>query len=80
MNTPLRWRPALIAVVLPLFCLPLRAAETTPEPAAAEPAEQVELPAPEPEEEEEATPAPRAPAQPQEQVSADNNLSFPVDI
>jgi hypothetical protein len=78
MSLPTRWRAALIAVALPLLYLPLRAAETTPEPAAAaEPAEG--LPAPEPEEQE-AAPAPRAPAEPQEQVSADNNLSFPVDI
>jgi hypothetical protein len=81
MSLPTRWRAALIAVALPLLYLPLRAAETTPEPAAAaEPAEPAEgLPAPEPEEQE-AAPAPRAPAEPQEQVSADNNLSFPVDI
>lgn len=82
MSLPTRWRAALIAVAMPLLYLPLRAAEPTPEPAAAaEPAEQAEgLPAPEPEEQEAAPPPRRAPAEPQEQVSADNNLSFPVDI
>jgi hypothetical protein len=71
-----RWWWLLVALV-PLLYLPLRAQETqptgpatapaTPAPAAAEPAPTPAEAAPEPKPTE-------------EQVSADNNLSFPVDI
>lgn len=87
---PLRRRWLLVAAILPLLYLPLRAAE--PPQAAADPGEAVPLPPPpEPqaaEEAEDAAPEPPArAAQPAdagrdegERLSLDNNLSFPVDI
>ncbi len=62
-----RWWWLLVASI-PLLYLPLRAQETPPAVPAATPAGQPV-----------AEPA-VAPAPSEEQVSADNNLSFPVDI
>jgi hypothetical protein len=63
----------LLAALVPLLYLPLRAQETPPEqkPATA-PAPKSEESVAEPEED--------APAIGEERVSADNNLSYPVDI
>jgi hypothetical protein len=65
----------LLAALVPLY-LPLRAQETQPAeaPPATEPAPAAAEPPATPVE---AAPEPRPP---EEQVSADNNLSFPVDI
>lgn len=92
MNTRSRW--LVLAAALPLLYLPLRAAEAPPpeataEDAAAPPAaaesETTDTPLP-PSEVDETAAAPRRPAtqdagrDPGEQLSLDNNLSFPVDI
>jgi hypothetical protein len=80
MNMPTRWRAALIAVALPLLYLPLRAAETPPVPLPAEQPEATPAPESEPATEREPEAAPAPAEEPLEEVSADNNLSFPVDI
>lgn len=90
MNVRSRW--LLAAALVPLFYLPLRAAESPPADAA-ESDEPVPLPdsaaAPQAADEagEESTTPPRAAAAdedaerlPEETLSLDNNLSFPVDI
>jgi hypothetical protein len=80
MNMPTRWRAVLIAVALPLLYLPLRAAETPPVPLPAEQPEATQAPESEPATEREPEAAPAPAEEPLEEVSADNNLSFPVDI
>jgi hypothetical protein len=78
----MQWLAPLAA--LPLLGLPLRAAEP-PQPAEAEPPTPPEQQAPEQAQDakpvpgRQAPPGPAAPAE-EEQVSLDNNLSFPVDI
>lgn len=84
MRNPFRWRWLFILPLLPLLGVPLIAQESdapaADEPAPAQPAPvRPEAPAPAAdEEEEEFVPDPRR--GPEERVSADNNLSFPVDI
>lgn len=73
-----RWM--LIALALPFLYLPLRAAETPAPQAQAETAPPPEAEAAPAEEAEPAPPPPRTSGQPREQLSLDNNLSFPVDI
>lgn len=88
MSIPHRNRVRGLALLagLPLLCLPLRAAEP-PRPAADEPPAAPEQPAPQegqdkPAPAEGQAPPPKAavPAEAEEKVSLDNNLSFPVDI
>ncbi len=67
--------------LLPLFCLPLIAQE----PRAGDPGAQDQQEAPPqaespPAEQQPEPPTAKEPAQPEERVSVDNNLSFPVDI
>lgn len=70
----MRRRKWLLPAVLPLTCAGLLAQERAQEPAQPSPAtESTAAP-----KEEAAAPEPRE--RPDEQVSADNNLSFPVDI
>jgi hypothetical protein len=79
-----RWlRLLMIAAALPLLYLPLRAAEPPPSPP---PAGQEASPETAPKaqdaeaDEEESEPEPADDEAPQENISADNNLTFPVDI
>jgi hypothetical protein len=75
-------RPGVVAL-LPLLFLPLRAAEAPPPPAEeTQPAAEAATPAAEPPAASERAPAAAEEVEeaPLEPISADNNLTFPVDI
>jgi hypothetical protein len=73
------WMLALVPLALPLLWWPLGAQEPAAEAPRSTPAETPAAKEPSPAADAAAEPAPKDTA-PEEQVSADNNLSFPVDI
>jgi hypothetical protein len=83
MNPLLRLLRPGVFVLVPLLLLPLRAAEAPPPPAGeTQPAPGQSAPAADPAaaDERAADPAEEVEEAPLEPISADNNLTFPVDI
>jgi hypothetical protein len=87
MNSAPRWRRPVVIAALSLLYLPLRAAEAPPAPPPAAEERRQTPPSPPPapaDDAEEAAPVEKPPAadegESRGRISADNSLSFPVDI